>query len=453
MKEYDVIVIGAGEGLGIAFRAQSAGLRVALIDKGKLGGTCLNVGCIPSKILIHTADVITVIQEARKLGIDAKITRIDFGKIMQRMRENVDRGRGFIADAVKESENLDFYNTEARFIGDYTLETAGEQIRGKKIFIASGSRPLVPSSKGLDSINYLTNENVLALTRQPESIIILGGGYIAVEYGHFFAAMGTRVTILQHNGRLIPNEEPEISDLLMKELGKRMDVRTGIDIVEVARAGNSHTVRVKHRDTGEMNEYAAESMMIAAGRMSNADLLKVENTGVQKDASNYIKVDDSLLTTKENIWAFGDAIGRQMFTHAGDKEMEIAWHNSNNDDKRRMDFDIVPHAVYTHPQIASIGLTEGQARKDHNIMVGKAHYSDVAKGKAMMEENGFAKAIVDKETRRILGFHIIGPEASILIQEVVNAVANKMPVESITGSMHIFPALSEIITETLNNLE
>ncbi len=453
MKEYDVIVIGAGEGLGIAFRAQSAGLRVALIDKGKLGGTCLNVGCIPSKILIHTADVITVIQEARKLGIDAKITRIDFGKIMQRMRENVDRGRGFIADAVKESENLDFYNTEARFIGDYTLETAGEQIRGKKIFIASGSRPLVPSSKGLDSINYLTNENVLALTRQPESIIILGGGYIAVEYGHFFAAMGTRVTILQHNGRLIPNEEPEISDLLMKELGKRMDVRTGIDIVEVARAGNSHTVRVKHRDTGEMNEYAAESMMIAAGRMSNADLLKVENTGVQKDASNYIKVDDSLLTTKENIWAFGDAIGKQMFTHAGDKEMEIAWHNSNNDDKRRMDFDIVPHAVYTHPQIASIGLTEGQARKDHNIMVGKAHYSDVAKGKAMMEENGFAKAIVDKETRRILGFHIIGPEANILIQEVVNAVANKMPVESITGSMHIFPALSEIITETLNNLE
>jgi len=453
MKEYDVIVIGAGEGLGIAFRAQSAGLRVALIDKGKLGGTCLNVGCIPSKILIHTADVITVIQEARKLGIDAKMTRIDFGAIMQRMRENVDRGRGFIADAVKGSENLDFYNTEARFIGDYTLETAGEQIRGKKIFIASGSRPLVPSIKGLDSINYLTNENVLVLTRQPESIIILGGGYIAVEYGHFFAAMGTRVTILQHNGRLIPNEEPEISDLLMKELGKRMDVQPGIDIVEVVRAGNSHTVRVKHRDTGEMNEYAAESMMIAAGRMSNADLLKVENTGVQKDASNYIKVDDSLLTTKENIWAFGDAIGKQMFTHAGDKEMEIAWHNSNNDDKRRMDFDIVPHAVYTHPQIASIGLTEGQARKDHNILVGKAHYSDVAKGKAMMEENGFAKAIVDKETRRILGFHIIGPEANILIQEVVNAVANKMPVESITGSMHIFPALSEIITETLNNLE
>ena len=141
MKEYDVIVIGAGEGLGIAFRAQSAGLRVALIDKGKLGGTCLNVGCIPSKILIHTADVISVIQEAQKLGIYTEITRIDFGAIMQRMRENVDRGRGYITDALKESETLDFYNDEARFIGDYMIETAGEKIRGKKIFIASGLKP------------------------------------------------------------------------------------------------------------------------------------------------------------------------------------------------------------------------------------------------------------------------------------------------------------------------
>jgi mycothione reductase len=453
MKEYDVIVIGAGEGLGIAFRAQSAGLRVALIDKGKLGGTCLNVGCIPSKILIHTADVISVIQEAQKLGIYTEITRIDFGAIMQRMRENVDRGRGYITDALKESETLDFYNEEARFIGDYMIETAGEKIRGKKIFIASGLRPFVPPVKGLSGINYLTNENVLALTRRPESIIILGGGYIAVEYGHFFAAMGARVTILQHNRRLVPNEEPEISDLLIKELGKRMDVQTGVDILEVARAGVGHTVRVKHRNTGDIKEFAAESIMIAAGRMSNADLLKVENTGVQTDASNYIKVDDSLLTTRENIWAYGDAIGKQMFTHAGDKEMEIAWHNANKDYKIRMDFGAVPHAVYTHPQVASIGFTEEQARKAHNILVGQAHYSDVAKGKAMMEENGFAKAIVDKDTRTILGFHIIGPEAGILLQEVVNAVANNMPVESITGSMHIFPALSEIITETFNSLE
>ncbi|MGO9377695.1 MAG: dihydrolipoyl dehydrogenase [Dissulfurispiraceae bacterium] len=453
MKEYDVIVIGAGEGLGIAFRAQSAGLRVALVDKGRLGGTCLNVGCIPSKILIHTADVITSIQEAAKFGIHADITRIDFGAIMQRMRKNVDQGRGYITAAIKESENLDFYNAEAWFTGDYTLEIAGEQIRGEKIFIVSGSRPAVPPIKGLGNINYINNVTVLNLKRRPESLIILGGGYIAVEYGHFFSAMGTRVTILQHNKRLIPSEEPEISDLLMKELGKRLEVWTGVDIVEVARAGAGHTVHMKKIDSGDAKEFVAEAVMVATGRMSNADLLHVENTGVETSTSNYIKVDDYLMTTKENIWAYGDAIGRQMFTHAGDKEMGIAWHNANNDDKIRMDFDIVPHAVYTHPQVASIGFTEERARKDHNILVGKAHYSDVAKGMAMMEENCVAKAIVNKDTRTVLGFHIIGPEASILIQEVANAIASKMPVESITGSMHIFPALSEIITETFNNLE
>ena len=447
------MVIGAGEGLGIAFRAQAAGLKVALFDKGRLGGTCLNVGCIPSKILIHAADVIASIREASKLGIHATIKRIDFGAIMQRMRENVERGRGFIEGAIQDSEGLDFYNAEGRFIADYTMQIGGETISAKRIFIVSGSRPVVPFVKGLGDIDYLNNENVLALTKRPESIIIIGGGYIAVEYGHFFAAMGSRVTIIQHNRRLVPNEEPEVSDLLMNELGKRIDVVANADIVEVSRAGNINYVRFRNRDNGVEKEVGAERIMIAAGRMSNADLLDVWKTGVETNASRYIKVDDYLMTTKENIWAYGDAIGRQMFTHAGDKETEIAWHNANNSDKLKMDFGIVPHAVYTYPQIASIGLAEEQARKEFNVMVGRANYSDVAKGKAMMEEKGFAKAVVDKDTKRILGFHIIGPEASILIQEVVNAVANGMTVDSITGSMHIFPALSEIITETLNNLE
>ncbi|HMK56273.1 MAG TPA: dihydrolipoyl dehydrogenase [Dissulfurispiraceae bacterium] len=453
MKQYDVIVIGAGEGLGAAFRAESAGLKVALVDKGRLGGTCLNVGCIPSKILIHCADVITAIQEAGKLGIHANIERIDFDAIMQRMRENVSRGRGFIKDSVSESGSLDFYNSEARFVSDYTLETAGEKIRGDRIFIASGSRPSVPSVRGLERLSYLTNETVLDLNRRPDSLIIIGGGYIAVEYGHFFAAMGTTVTIIQRNSRLLPNEEPEVSELLVAELGRRMQIITNVEILEAAGTERDVMVIVKQRDGSDEREISAESMMVAVGRVSNADLLMPGNTGVEINESGYIKVDDTLQTTKEKIWAYGDAIGRQMFTHAGDKEMEIAWHNANNDGKLRMDFGAVPHAVYTHPQIASIGMTEEQARRDHDVLVGRARYSDVAKGKAMLEENSFAKAIVDKKSRLILGFHIIGPEASILIQEVVNAVANRMPVESITNSMHIFPALPEIVTETFNNLE
>ena len=164
-------------------------------------------------------------------------------------------------------------------------------------------------------------------------------------------------------------------------------------------------------------------------------------------------MNDYLQTTKEKIWALGDAIGRQMFTHAGDKEAEIAWHNATEKKKIRMDFGAVPHAIFTHPQIASVGLTEEQARKHYEILVGKAKYSDIVKGEAMMEETGFAKAVVDKRTEKILGFHIIGPEASSLIQEVVNVVAVKGSVKSITNSIHIFPALSELIPETLNHLE
>jgi dihydrolipoamide dehydrogenase len=192
---------------------------------------------------------------------------------------------------------------------------------------------------------------------------------------------------------------------------------------------------------------------VATGRKSNADLLTVANTGVGTDERNFIRVNDYLETDKKNIWALGDAIGKQMFTHAGDREAEIAWHNATHRKKMKMDFGIVPHAVFTYPEIASIGLTEEQARKDYRVMVGKAKYSDTVKGTAIGEEEGFAKAIVEKKTKRILGFHIIGPGASVLIQEVANAVANRSDVTYITGSMHIFPALSDLVTEALDNLE
>ncbi|HXX57648.1 MAG TPA: dihydrolipoyl dehydrogenase [Thermodesulfovibrionales bacterium] len=454
MKTYDIIVVGAGDvGLGITFKALAAGFRVALIEKGNVGGTCINVGCVPSKTLIYPADRIMEIREAAKLGIHAEITRIDFGMIMQRMKDAVTGGRNSIRDALKDSESLDFYNEEGRFIKDYTLELKSGKIKGRKIFIASGARPMIPQIKGIDAIDYLTNEGVLELERRPESVCIIGGGYIGVEYGHFFAAMGTDVTIVQMNRLLIPHEEPEISELLQKEMSRRMRVLTGTEVAEVRHDSGGYAVLLRDGKTGGEKEIKAEKIMVATGRRPNADLLKVENTGVETDETGFIKVDDYLRTSKKNIWALGDAIGKQMFTHAGDKEAELAWHNANSKKKVRMDFLAVPHAVFTRPEIASVGLTEEQARKDHDVMVGKAKYSDTVKGSAMGEEESFAKAIVEKKSGRILGFHIIGPDASILIQEIVNAVATGRDMKSVTESMHIFPALSDLITETLNNLE
>ncbi|MGO9612746.1 MAG: dihydrolipoyl dehydrogenase family protein [Dissulfurispiraceae bacterium] len=454
MKQYDVIVIGAGDvGLGIAFKAVSAGLKVALINKGNLGGTCVNDGCVPSKMLLSVADRIVEIAEAKKLGIKADISSMDFDAIMERMRRVVGESKAGIRREIENSENLDFYSGEAHFLRGDALQIADTQLKGEKIFIASGARPIIPPIKGLSEVDYLTNETVLDIHALPQSLIIVGGGYIACEYGHFFASLGTKVSIVQRNKRLLPHEEPEIADLLRAEMAKRMKVYTDVEALEVQRTEAGCVLRIKSKDTGEIERVVSEKIMIATGRQSNADSLSVERAGIETDKTNFIKVDEYLKTSRDNIWALGDAIGTQMFTHAGDKEAMIAWHNASSKEKIRMEFNSVPHAVFTYPQIASVGLTEEEAKKRYEILVGKAMYSDVVKGEAIMEEQGFAKAIVEKNTQRILGFHIIGPDASILIQEVANTVSNKGDVDSITGSMHIFPAMSELIVATLENLK
>lgn len=453
MKNYDVIVIGSGCGTIITDEAVAHGFKTALVDRGPLGGTCLNVGCIPSKMLIYPADRIVEIEEARKLGIEAEISNIDFKSIMERMRHNIRENQAHIREGIKQAEGLDFYEGEGHFTGHYTLEVNGEKIKGKKIFIASGSRPFIPPIKGLDGVSYLTNETVLQLKARPDSLLIIGGGYIAVEYGHFFAAMGTEVTMLEMADRLVLPEEPEISELLQKALSKRMAVHTGAQATEVKQKGNSVGVLVKDKKTGKEKEFRGQSVLMAVGRRSNADILKVENSGVATDKRGFIKVNRYLETSKKNIFAVGDANGQQMFTHVANREAVIVAHNAFHDARFEIDYSAAPHAIYSHPQIASVGLTEESARKDHQILVGRAKYNDVAKGEAMMETEGLAKAIVEKESEKILGFHIIGPHAPVLIQEVVNAMTSGGHSDEIDQGLHIHPALAELIPTVLNNLK
>ena len=454
MKKYDVIVIGSGAGLFLVNRSISQGLSVALVDRGPLGGTCLNLGCIPSKMLILPADRIMEIREAARLGIYAKIEEIDFTAIMDRMRNTISADRVAIRENMNQIAGLDFYEEEARFVDKHVLEVAGERIKGRKIFITSGARPLIPLIKGLEKAAYHTNETVLDLKMRPESLIIIGGGYIAAEYGHFFSAMGTQVTILQRGKRLIKDEEPIISALLEKQMAERMNIQTDMEAVEVSSGENIYRVVAGDNNTGAAKEFFAEKLLVAAGRKSNADLLMVENTGVQTDEKGFIVVDEYLETTAKDIFALGDAVGRQMFRHAANYEAELAWENSIHGAKIKMNFHEVPHAVFTYPQIASVGLTEAAAEKLYDdVLVGFARFRDVAMGEAMMEENGFAKAVVQKGTGTILGFHIIGPQASILIQEVVNAMADGHTAILILKSMHIHPALSELIQTAIENLQ
>lgn len=403
------------------------------------------------------------IREAEKFGITAEIRKIDFPGIMERMRANVKKSHDRIAQALAKAEEFDFYSGEARFIEDYTLEVRPSgtekngdprQLRGKTIFIVTGSRPVIPRIKGIESTPYLTSETVLRLSQLPGSLIILGGGYIAVELAHFFEAMGSAVTLIQRNNRLVPEEEPEISEVLKKSLSRRMQVLTGTEAVEASGAEGSVSVWVQ--DGEKRFAVKAQSLLLAAGRQSNADLLQTDKTGIKTDARGFVVVDDYFETTRKNIWAFGDVIGKKMFRHAANHEAELAWHNAVHGKKSRMNYLTVPHAVFTRPEIASVGLTEEEAIKTlgrQELLVGKALYADVARGEAMREAEGFAKAVVLRKNGKILGFHIIGPQASVLIQEVVNAMAGDGNLWSVAKGMHIHPALSEIVLKAFSRLK
>ncbi len=454
VEEFDVLVIGSGSGMLIASAAVESGYKVALVENGKMGGTCINVGCVPSKMLIYPADVTAQIAEAQKVGVNASVNNVDFQKIMTRMHALVSHDTGQQAAAVEATKEMVWFKENGEFISDYTMQIGSRTIKGKTIFIASGARPTVPPIKGIDKVSYLTSDSVLQLQTQPKSIVIVGGGYIGMEYGHFFAGIGTKTTVIQRGDRLLPEEEPEVSELLKAEAEKRMEIYLNTDAFEAKQEGNQTTLVAKNRVDGTEKSFTADVLMIATGRAPNTISLHPEKTGVNLDQRGFVIVDEYLETTKKHIYAFGDAIGKQMFKHAANFEAGVVWHNFSNDHhKAKMDFAATPHAVFTHPQIAAVGLKEEEAKSYHNILVGRAEYKDTAMGAAMGEPAGFVKVIVEKETGKILGAHIIGPEAATVIQEITNAMASgNGDYGPIARGMHIHPALNEVVQNAFGNL-
>jgi len=453
MEKYDVLVVGSGSGMMIAEAAVNSGLRTALVEMGRLGGTCLNTGCIPSKMVIYPADLVNVIKHAERLGVHARIERIDFGYIMDRMRRLVEHDRKPMEDSVGSVEGLTYYPARGEFTGDYTLKVGDKQVAADNIFLATGSRPLIPPIKGIEGVAYLTSDNVWEMRVKPGSILIVGGGLVACELAHFFSAMGTETTILSRSPRLLKGAEPEVSEVLTANLRQRMHVETDIEVKEARSGGEGVSLEAATGD-GQVKEFTAEKILVAAGRRSNADLLSPEKTGVQLDERGYIRVNQSYETTKKRIWAFGDAIGKAMYKHVANKEAEIVWNGFREGHFHPLDYDKVPYAVFTWPQVAGVGLTEAEAlKRGLRVQVGEYNYRDTAKGAAMDEEDGFVKVVLEDESYRILGAHIVGPHASILIQEVVNVMyAGDGSVYPIAEAMHIHPALPEVVQRAVFNL-
>jgi mycothione reductase len=461
MKKYDLIVIGSGAGMNVASAAYEQGLSVAVIEHGPMGGTCLNRGCIPTKILTYIADVIIEAEHLESLGVKIRIEDIDYPWIMKRMREEVDGSSLAQGQSVDEADGIDWYKGTGVFVDDYTIEIKGEKIKASNIVIAAGSRPDIPDIKGLDKVKYLLEDDALHLMEKPKSMIIIGGGYIAAEFGHFFSAVGVDVTIIGRNPLLVKNEDDDISEVLKGELSKRMNIITNHEVVEVNETKSHKVVYARNRETGDIKEFQGEVLLIAAGRRSNADLFKPEKTGVKTDQHGWIIVDDFFRTSQKGIWAFGDAIGRYQFRHVANDESQILWFNlakviKNDKDTEflTMDYHAVPRAVFSYPPIATVGMTLREAKESgHQLYVGQTDYSIAAKGFAMGNPASRIRVIVDAESKRILGASIVGPHAPILIQEIVNLMYTQDGTfYPMYQAMHIHPSLSEVVQRAFGRL-
>jgi dihydrolipoamide dehydrogenase len=454
MERFDVIVIGAGAGENVVSSALAEGLNVALVERGLLGGTCLNNGCIPSKMLIYPADVIRMAQDAKAVGVEAT-AKPDFRFIMERMRAFVREEREESEETFGKMKNLTWIRETAEFVSDHVLKAGNRTITAPKIVIATGARPLVPPIPGLKEAGFLDNVSLLDLNAAPKSLIILGGGYIGCEYGHFFSAMGTDVTIIQRPAVLLNDEEPDVGETVTSAVAKYMHIRTGHEADRVAVENGKKVVYAKDKNTGSVARFEAEEILLALGRKSNADLLKPEKAGVVTDEKGWIKVDGYLETNVPGIWALGDATGKHMFRHAANHEAGIVSHNMLHERKIAFDDRAVPHAVFIHPQVGAVGMTMADTRaKGIKAMVGKAMYSSMAKGVAMANSDGFVKVIVARITGKILGCAIVGPDAAALVQQVVYLMnCGNGDMSPLYKSMVIHPAISEVVMNAFAAME
>jgi dihydrolipoamide dehydrogenase len=458
MKEYDLVAIGTGSTMNIveAFLKRTPRSKLAVLATDEPGGICLTRGCIPTKILVYPAELIRTIEESKTFGIDIDVKTVNFKAIMDRMRSLIYRDIDMIRAGLSNASNLDYYNDIAEFIAPYTLKVGNETVKSPTILLCTGSKPLIPSIQGIETVGYLTSDTILKINHLPESIAIIGGGYVAAELGHFLSAMGSKVTIIGRNPQFLKQEEPEVSALALQLMQKHMTIYTNHEVQKAERTPNGKKLIAVNRATKKTLDVYAEEILVATGRASNVDILHPERAGIQIDRRGWITVNDHLETSQANIWALGDANGRYLFKHVANYESLIVYYNAILKRDMTVDYHAIPHAVFTYPEIASVGLKESEAMAkfgEDGVLIGMHRYQDTAKGEAMDAKEYFVKVLVQKGTMKILGAHIIGPYASILVQEIINLMytpdQSAMP---ILNGMYIHPALNEVVQRAFNSL-
>lgn len=453
MQDFDLVIVGSGSGNAIP--ADLDGARIAMVERGVFGGTCLNVGCIPSKMFIYAADVAMHVREAARYGLTASVESVDWPAIVARVFGRIDPiaagGERYRRD---DCDNITVFRGNGAFVDHKVLEVDGEQIRGDRFVLAAGARPYVPDVPGLDDVGYHTSDTVMRLPELPPRMAIFGGGYIATELGHVFDAFGTRVSIINRSRRLLRSEDDDISARYTEMAAGRFDLHLDTAVTRVERnESGSITVHLLHG--GAHSTIEVDEILVATGRIPNSDQLAVERTGVQLDPAGRIVVHEDLQTDVEGIYALGDITNRFQLKHVANAEARVVFHNLvHPDDPRLMDYSIIPHAVFGNPQVAAVGLTEHEAATDGVPFVTVVkEYGSTAYGWAMEDTTSFVKLVAHAKTRRLLGAHIIGPQASTLIQVLIQGMRFGQTVDEMAREqMWVHPALTEVLENALLDL-
>ena len=456
---YDVIIVGAGQaGPSLADRCNREGLRTALIERKNVGGTCVNVGCIPTKTLIGSARIAHFAREAGRFGIDiAGDIRVDMKRVKAR-KDEIASNQGMI-DWLENMEHVDLVRGHARFTASDTLEVEDRRLQAGKVFLDVGARARVPQWPGLDGVDYLTNSGILDLEELPEHLVIIGGSYIGLEFAQMYRRFGSRVTVIEMRDRLISREDRDVS-LAAQEIleGEGVEFRLGAECISVEPAqGGSHAggrIRVQLDCDDDEKSVTGTHLLLAVGRTPNTDDLGLGHAGIETDDQGHIKVDDQLRTNVPGIWALGEVNGRGAFTHTSYNDFEIVAANLFDGDPRRATDRIPCYALYIDPPLGRVGMTENEARETgRSILIGKREMSKVGRAKEFGDTRGFMKMLVDTETKHLLGAAILGMSGDEVVHSLLDVMYAEAPYTTISRAVHIHPTVSELVPTTLQSLQ
>jgi pyruvate/2-oxoglutarate dehydrogenase complex dihydrolipoamide dehydrogenase (E3) component len=447
MAKYDMTIIGGGSGGLTAARVATAlGANVLLIDKERLGGDCLTYGCVPSKSMIHVARVVHQAKESAKLGLMPASLGVDMAKVSAYIQGVIGR--------VAEGEKVYTEGVTVKF-GQVSFKSATELVLNGEVFtsrntlIATGSRPAVPKVDGLEEVGYLTNEGAFDLMHLPASLIIVGGGPVGVELSQAFERLGSKVTIIQGPERILPREDPEVSDTVARVLtGEGIEIVTGARFVKASRNGNKKVVTAKRGN--ELLNFEADEILLALGRQPNVEGLNLEAASVKYDNKG-IKVDDNLQTTTSNILAIGDVVGGYLFTHVAAYQSGVAVRNALVPvGKKKVDYRVVPWCTFTDPEAARVGLTPDEAEKQHKqIRIVKFPWSDIDRAQTEGETVGFIKLVLAGKKDEIVGAHMVGARAGEMLGEMALAMQHSLTLNDIFNTIHAYPTMNTGLQQTV----